>query len=71
MTPNSFDTPTAKRFVGMYNNAKSMSKTQFDFGNSKVDVSYAKYLIEYLEQQGIVNGTFDLDNYFNLKNTQK
>lgn len=44
-----FDRPKLRRLQSAYDSALAAGATQFDFEGSEFLVSYAKYMIEYLE----------------------
>lgn len=44
-----FDRPKLRRLQAAYKNAVAVGATQFDFEGTELLVSYARYLIEYLE----------------------
>lgn len=46
-----FDRPKLKRLIKARDEAEKAGEKQFTFEGHEVDVGYAKYLIEYLDQR--------------------
>lgn len=53
-----FNTQKAELFVSKYNEANNSDKTQFVFEGDTFLVSYARYMIEYFVDKGLLDGEF-------------
>lgn len=53
-----FNTQKAELFVSKYNEANNSDRTQFVFEGDTFLVAYARYMIEYFIDKGLIDGKF-------------
>lgn len=63
----SFNRHNAKLFVKEYNKARQDEKEVFVFHGGEYVVSYAYYLIQYLEINNMIEGKFNEDKTYTIK----
>lgn len=63
-----FNTQKAELFVSRYNEANNSGKTEFVFEGKTFVTGYARYMIEYFADKGLLDGEFMSGKSFWLTN---
>jgi hypothetical protein len=62
-----FSRESAPSFIKAYNKAVNADAKEFKHDDREWVTSYAYYVIQYLEMQKIIIGTFDAKKHYTLK----